>query len=337
MLTMKAITFLLLLFLSVSSAWAQSKEVKNPAPPITKETNGADKSEVSPNNKQTVAIELPPTISVTVGGKLELETDNHNPKAHEERIHYSEWLVAFFTGLLVFVTAWLVHFTKHLWAATYTLAKDAKKTATQQAVDMQASLAIAKQAADATTKAADAAIVASMPVLSPFIVGGILHPFPSMAEKFYPTDQPTKFESSVHFVFENFGKTPGMIREVRGDLFLCEMDQFPTVEFEQLPIIDYQPIVAGDSRGEKALMGVAEYVKMMSLSPIEYAELLTSADQKYRRFAFIGRVIYDDFFGNRHTRRFCVKTRLMDKGLFQLIRGGQAYNHVDRQKIPEVE
>jgi hypothetical protein len=90
-------------------------------------------------------------------------------------------------------------------------------------------------------------------------------------------------------------------------------------------------------RGEKALMGVAEYVKMISLVPIEYTELLASADHKYRRFAFIGRVIYDDFFGNRHTRRFCVKTRLMDKGLFQLIRGGRAYNHVDRQKIPEDE
>ena len=45
------------------------------------------------------------------------------------------------------------------------------------------------------------------------------------------------FEAYVQFVFENFGKTPGIIREVRADLFICEMDVFPVVDFEQLPEI----------------------------------------------------------------------------------------------------
>ena len=96
------------------------------------------------------------------------------------------------------------------------------------------------------------------------------------------------FNSSVQFVFENFGKTPGMIREVRGDLFLCAMDQFPVVDFGQLPPINYQPIIAGDSRGEKALMGVAECIKMVTLTQKELTELLASGHNKYCRSCLSG-------------------------------------------------
>jgi hypothetical protein len=53
------------------------------------------------------------------------------------------------TVLLARVTIVLAGFTALLWWATYSLAKEAKRTATQQAVDMQASLATAKQSADA--------------------------------------------------------------------------------------------------------------------------------------------------------------------------------------------
>lgn len=193
-------------------------------------------------------------------------------------------------------------------------------------------------AATAAKESADVAVASSMPILSPLVVGGNLHPFSSVADQLYSSSatEPVTFESSVHVIFENFGKTPGIIRELRGDLFLCEMDEFPLIDFGQLPLINYQPIIAGDSRGEKALMGVAECVKRFTLTQAEFGELLASGDGKYRRFALIGRVVYDDFFENRHTRRFCVKLRLMDEPvrLFQLVRGGKTYNHVERQQIP---
>ncbi len=168
-----------------------------------------------------------------------------------------------------------------------------------------------------------------MPVLSPLIVGGNLHPLTNTSGR------PVNFDAYVQFVFENFGKTPGMIREVRADLFLNEMDTFPNVDFEKLPIIDYKPTIAGDSRGENALMGVAELTKPFHLTPTEFAELLSEATTKYRRFAFIGQVVYDDFFENRHTARYCIKMRRMGENrLFQLVRGGRAYNYIERQKIP---
>lgn len=186
-----------------------------------------------------------------------------------------------------------------------------------------------KRTVDLTKESADAAVAASMPVLSPLIVGGTLHPLSAV-------DQPITFDAYVQFVFENYGKTPGIIRELRADLFLNEMDEFPAVEFEKLPLIIYEPMIAGDSRGQGALMGVAECTKRITLTPTEFGELLAEASEKYRRFALIGHVVYDDFFENRHTRRFCVKMRRMgETGLFQLVRGGRAYNHVYREKVPK--
>jgi hypothetical protein len=197
-----------------------------------------------------------------------------------------------------------------------------------QARHMREGLAITKQAADAAKASADAAITASMPILSPFVVGGDLHPLVA-------TGDPIDFQAKVNFVFENFGKTPAVIRQVRADLFLNEMDRFPSVEFGELPVIDYKPIIAGDSRGEKALMGVAECTRAITLTQAEFKELLADASGKYRRFALIGQVIYDDFFDNRHTRRFCVKMRRVDEThFFQLVRGDREYNNIYREKMP---
>ncbi len=191
-----------------------------------------------------------------------------------------------------------------------------------------------KRTVTATKEAVDTAVAGSMPFLSPWIVPNMrLHSLTLPEDQ--PVDQPVRFNAHVDFVFENFGRTPGEIRELRADLFLCERDEFPIVEWEKLPFINYQPIVAGDSRGKTAMMGVAERTRSMTLTRTEFAELLAESGDRFRRFALIGRVIFDDFFGNRHTRRFCVKLRLLDKGLFQLVRGGQAYNRVDREKIPQ--
>ena len=165
-----------------------------------------------------------------------------------------------------------------------------------------------EKAANAAKESSDAVVVASMPILSQWIVfpGTKLHPLQRTADLLYPSIEPIQFRSIVHFVFENFGKTPGAIRDLRADLFLTPMNEFPVVQYEQLPFINYQPIVPGESRRENALMGVAECEQEFRLTPGEFEELLAPGG---RRFTLIGRVIYDDFFGNRHIRKFCVKMR----------------------------
>lgn len=210
--------------------------------------------------------------------------------------------IATFTGLLFVATVLL-------WLATRSLWKDAKRSS-------------------------DVAFVASMPILSPLIV--------PEHTNLHPVIYYDRFRSHVAFVFENFGKTPAMIREVRADIFLCEEDAFPKVDFGELPYIGYEPIVAGESRGEKALIGVAECNRDFELTETEFKELLAEATGKYRRMAFIGQVVYDDFVGIRHTRRFCVKTRLVPVAIgethfFQLVRGGREYNQISNQKIPKNE
>lgn len=57
---------------------------------------------------------------------------------------------------LAFVTTVLAVFTGLLWNATRELSEDARKTATQQAEDMKAQLAIGKESADAAKKSSDA-------------------------------------------------------------------------------------------------------------------------------------------------------------------------------------
>lgn len=111
---MKALTLFLLLVL-VGSAWAQSQEIKKPIPPTTNETKGASKTKDNTKGKQTITVEFPPAINITMGSKLEVKTENEDTTRNDKGTHLAEWFVALFTGLLVFVTGWLVYYTKNLW------------------------------------------------------------------------------------------------------------------------------------------------------------------------------------------------------------------------------
>lgn len=163
----------------------------------------------------------------------------------------------------------------------------------------------------------------SMPVLSPFIVDRDgLHSVIN--------------NPSIHFVFENYGKTPGIIRQVRSNLILCSRDALPpTINFEEAPLQDHEAMIPGDIRGEDARLPgssvPAEFNRPLTrteLNEIE-AEAIT---KEYQRFYLIGLVIYDDFFGVRHTSNFCIKFRQHG---FQSPKGGIAYNRVTRKKIPK--
>ncbi len=281
---------------------AQSEGVKTDIPPVTGKTEANDKKGEPTNRKQEVTVGVPPSVNMNLASEFDLKNRNEQTRMYEEP---SKWLdpLTWFTLVLAVANVFL-------WLTTKDLATEAKVTS------------------GFTKQSADAAIVSSMPVLSPLITG---------LQRLHPLSPVTAtFTAYTPFVFENFGKTPGLIREVRANLFLCKMDEFPPFDLGKLQPIGYEPIVAGDSRGQNALMAVAECQRQFTLTQIEFNELLNEATEKYRRFALIGQVIYDDFFGMRHTRRFCVKMRRMGSdGIFQLVRGGPAYNRVDRQQIPK--
>jgi hypothetical protein len=124
---MRALTLLFVLVFA-SSAWAQSKEIKNPVPPITDEAKRASKSGDNSQGKQVVTVNPPLAPNTSVGGKLGEKSENKNDKRQEEGSSLAEWFIAFFTCGLVFVTAVLAYFTKELWASTGELVRDAKVT-----------------------------------------------------------------------------------------------------------------------------------------------------------------------------------------------------------------
>jgi hypothetical protein len=104
-------------------------------------------------------------------------TEQHSTEPAEAPANYMspEWWLVYITGLLAVITGALATYTWKLWRATKTLAEDAKQTAERQAREMTMSLQIAQESADAS-------VAASMPVLSPLIVGGNLHPLPDTPE-----------------------------------------------------------------------------------------------------------------------------------------------------------
>lgn len=179
-------------------------------------------------------IELRPVI-VNVVQPPKTEDEKAEEKKERDRKIVADDRLIDFTGQLASYTLWLFVATLFLAVGTVGLGVFAWR-----------------QSRD-TKRSADAAFLSSMPILSPYVVPEhtILHPFFKTA----------KFLAKVSFVFENFGKTPAMIREVNVDLFLCEQDAFPKVNFDELPPLGYEPIVSGDSRGKQAMMGVAEYIK----------------------------------------------------------------------------
>lgn len=106
MLTMRS-ALILALFLVTGSAFGQSKETEKPISPIASETKEADKPKGNAEKKRTVSIELPPTINITVSGKLETNSDDAKPNADAESTRWSD-PISIFTGLLVAVTGGLI-------------------------------------------------------------------------------------------------------------------------------------------------------------------------------------------------------------------------------------
>lgn len=240
-------------------------------------------------------------------------------------------------AITALATAVVAIFTLSLWASTYGLWKEAK-----------AAGETARRSADAAVLSADAAIKASMPVLFPYITDMVrLHPVT-------PIKADIEHDANIFIGFDNYGKTPGIVREVRAALFLTVADALPDVNPDKLPEYAYPVWIAGEARGKDLSTGALDMKQRVRFTPRELDELLAEAATKnYRRFALIGQVIYDDLFGNRHTSRFCLKLRLMFTNpqihlqggtpqfeggqfhMFQVAQGGSRYNNITTERIPQ--
>src|SRR5688572_27179218 len=113
--------------------------------------------------------------------------------------HLGKWLNYYGPAVSAFAATVAAVLTWRLWVSTHRLwiATDANATAAQDS--------------------AGAAFVSAMPILSPRILRTVLHPLAIQTEP---------FESKVDLVFENLGKTPGIIKSLRLDLVLNQDNNF---------------------------------------------------------------------------------------------------------------
>jgi hypothetical protein len=184
--------------------------------------------------------------------------------------------------------------------------------------------------AQASAKAAESA---SMPFLFPRLVG---------TQSLYPKEIQSPDDThlpEVKLVFENFGKTPAMLRTIRAELYLSDRDQLPEKPtFGNARKRESDAIVPGETRGEdafKAMSAIAfSFHREITANEIEELKSAARAGIPFKRFHLIGEVAYDDFFGRRTTQRFAVKCR---RHGWQTVRGGLAFNGYKRTQTPEHE
>src|SRR3989344_5971096 len=255
------------------------------------------------------------TITVNVVHPPKTEDEKREDKEERDRKVVTDDNLVKFTGQLAKYTRGLFIATIVLAIGTLGLWWFAKK----QSKDTKQSLVLAKESADIAFKAA-------MPILSPLMIRlDKLHPLAPINEETY--------DANIFYVFENYGKTPGMIRELRANLFHAEFDKFPKVDFSKLTQRQYNVIVPGNMRGDEARTAAVDHKQTINVTAAELTDILAEAVGRYRRFALIGCVIYDDLFGFRHTRTFCIKLRLMptvvdgemQMRIFQILQGGVEY------------
>jgi hypothetical protein len=130
---------LFLICLFVSATWAQSSEIKKPVPPITSEAVGADKSKSDAGNKKFNPDNLPPSIDVKIGGKLEIYSEECKGEADTESNKWTD-PISIFTGMLVVVTGILAVFTYLLWDST-------AEASARQAKEMKEPLVVSNRSA----------------------------------------------------------------------------------------------------------------------------------------------------------------------------------------------
>lgn len=309
------------------SAWSD-QSIQTPQVQSKKKSDSSiqDKQDSDKLNKPTLLISktIPDKINANDSGQ---KSENDGTEFWHPffgfRFRITDSLLVLFTGILAYFTSKLVQSTNRLW--------EEAKTASN----------IAKQSADTAKESAQLEFVSSMPILSPLVVSGPeLHPLDPASK-----NSLRSFKAIVHLVFENFGKTPAIIKSLRVLLVLNEGESFTPFKSEHLSPINYNPIIGPNVRKDAAMIGVAEHHQYIGLPSEVFNELLAEAyNPPYRRFDLVGEVIYEDFFQTVYTRRFCVKLRYFwglevkdgigvhVPALFQLVRGSGDFNSIEYKK-----
>ena len=227
---------------------------------------------------------------------------------------HEKLFIVLFTGAI----AW---FTGTLWRATNALVASAKK----QADDMRESLRIAKQSAEAARDSADGIVNANIPYVAPELrmADSNLRLMNALGEQ--------RVRPTVNFVFKNYGGSPATIVEFSD--YLAFFDVLP-----QEPIYPPRP---ADATDREMVIGALDASRVLPcglvVDTVHWAEArMTFAELRAERRAMflIGRVVYDDVFGLRHTKRYCFRFDIRAMTILFRPYGGRPYNLRTKEKSP---
>ena len=144
------------------------------------------------------------------------------------------------------------------------------------------------------------------------------------------------YKPFVNVVFDNYGKTPAIIRSFRGELWLAA----------RLPD---EPIYDERTKARTFVAVIPAETRLFSAAPPPYLPTTVAMHDaisqieweasRWRvsvglRFFLVGEVIYDDFFERRHTFGFCIKVIF---GGEQWLSGPTKYHYVEHSSAQKKE
>jgi len=270
-----------------------SSEETSKKKPVAKEQQSSEQKECRPSF-DTSALEK--AIRESIKEASEKPDTNANEILDTER-------------KLVEYTEQLAQFTKGLVFATLILAG----IAVWQGVHLR--------------RTVDAAIRGERPYLFPGdLKEGLL---PSGADALYIKSQVTS-KPWVTFLFHNIGRTPAILERWCTVLYLGAKLPYPAPIVQATAFEAKTPIRGGEwyppGTDKQFPAGLTcEYERSITETEVD-------AIKKGELFFFLyGYVIYRDFFGFVHEKRFCFKSFLKGLGVY----GGEAYNYEKSKRIPK--
>jgi hypothetical protein len=152
-----------------------------------------------------------------------------------------------------------------------------------------------------------------------FRTGGLL---PTGAHAVYPLSPGVPFPQ-IEWSFMNVGKTPGVIKEVRGELFLgSDLPRKPTFTYSRI-----LPAELIAREGQETDPMVFPFNRNLTLDEIN------AIGVGHIRFGFFGYIKYADSFRRLHTKGFAFRVRVHPHEHAEPI-GGRKYNYSKSRKVP---
>jgi hypothetical protein len=205
------------------------------------------------------------------------------------RLKITDSLLALFTFGLCIATGFLWRATLKLW-----------KAGEKQIAIAQKSADAAKESADAAKKSSDAAIAAEQArffvVIDSHIIGDVVNAVISNADPIMSIVGP-ETPPSILYRFRNYGKTPGIIKEISMGMIIST-DPVDPVYSVTIRSFREHMIAAGDSTE-------ADRFTSKHLLDISQASAIKKMEA---RLWYFGRIDFDDVFGAPHTHRFYFRT-----------------------------